>query len=124
MTPTQDDCKLLTGMIEECWHRQIPGYATYVGDVQCSCQQVLNPFEWLHHREDYNRTFLTGNDMIAVKEAIVKMGKWDIFLNYVTDVWPRECTGPAFERGPFISWLMHPPRFCKLAAEWWRKEKV
>ena len=105
---TGSDCQLLTEeVLKKCWHPNLwpldNGYCPKCGEVA----------EW--------RTFLTGNDMIAVKEAIEKMGKWAGFWNYSHSIWVSR--GYAGFTGDFLSWLMHPPRFCKLAARWRRKEK-
>ena len=110
MTLTQDDCKLLTGMIEECWH-EIPLEGDYIEIcVHCGKSYAIN------------RTFTVGNDMVAVKEAIEKMGKWDVFYWWSWHKCQRDGTTYVGD-DHFVAWLMHPPRFCKLAARWRRKEK-
>jgi len=67
-----------------------------------------------------------ADDMMAVKEAIDKAGKWTSFFNYTHSHYYPEDLDPIRDNvfACITGWLINPPRFCKLAAEWLRKEKV
>lgn len=72
-------------------------------------------------------TWDTGNDLIAVKEAIEKSGEWQQFYNYITIVFWQEkmegIRGHHISAGEFEQWLLQPERFCLFCAEWKIQQK-
>ena len=109
---TEADCKLLTEMLRECWHE--PQWTDHRGIICLKCNEEIS---W----PPYYRTFLTGNDMVAVKEAIIETGKWGEFWWYAAKQWSPET--PRDVSYSFVARLMHPPHFCKLVAEWYKQLK-
>ncbi len=77
------------------------------------------------------RTFTTGNDMVAVKEAIVKRGEWGSFYLFARNPFELEALVPcddgdedATYDSDYSAWLFRPtdeagePHFCRLVCEW------
>lgn len=74
----------------------------------------------------HNRTFKTGNDLIAVKEAIERSGEWDSFSYYAFEKWyGRQLDIPTLKetRRDFTAWLLEPERFNWLAGEFEMQKK-
>lgn len=97
----EEDRKLLTGYIGECWD-----------SVHASAPK------------DCNRTFATLDDLFAVYSKMVKEGDWATFENYQFDTHP----GLLFCDGEFTAWLFcldrvdQVPDRMKLAVEWIRED--
>lgn len=68
---TDQHIRVLCGLIGEVYHE-----LSHYGAFCITCD------EFTHHGNHSNRTFTTGNDMIAVKEALVAQGKWEGFERY------------------------------------------
>lgn len=63
--------KLLTEYIGECWHEPIT-----LETCSCNRERIVNA---VAHAHNMNRPFTTPDDMNAVMQAIVKVGKWGEF---------------------------------------------
>lgn len=103
ITITEQEARLLTGMVGECWHIQ--------HDPQTPlCFKCLSYLPGI----EANRTFLTPDDRQRVIEAIVEAGRWEEFW-----VFCGQRCDCMFRPHEFTRWLLIPPvRLCKLAAEW------
>ncbi len=123
--------KALTAYIGECWHEDITHYDT-AEFHKCSCGKDFTfSDEGTRYFEQHlttNRTFLTGNDMVAVMEAIVKKGEWRGFLKYVEDEFEKVRDVNLSWTEAFLAWLFRPtdeagePHFCRLVCEWKGRE--
>ena len=107
-----DSRKLLTEFIGECWHKII----VVDGIRQCSCGIVGNLAT--SFACPGNRTFTEPADTHAVKDALVKAGKWEKFLLYCTFSFPSPS-----DLAEFIAWLFSADengdqRLCVLAVEY------
>jgi hypothetical protein len=63
-----------------------------------------------------NRTFTTGNDMLALKEKLVAEGLWEEFCGYaryyeLANIWTYQ----------FLDWFLNPVRFALLVDEFLRR---
>lgn len=72
-----------------------------------------------------NRTFTTGNDMLALKEKLVAEGMWFQFMAYVSVRHNRDnkgrfkCVEDAMVE--LVEWLLDPVRFALLVDEFLRR---
>lgn len=75
-----------------------------------------------------NRTFSTPGDAQDLKDALVKAGEWDEFIDFTLE--EHGSLGPVFSneakfyKADYIDWLMDEIRFPELVAEWWTERKV
>lgn len=102
-------------VLGECWHEVLED------DISCwKCGKGMFACE--------QRTFLTWQDLGDVKDALVKMGKWDKFYYFALVKHELETVSQVKE-APFATWLFRPlndkgqPHFCKLVSEWWEGQK-
>ena len=108
---TDDDRKMLTEYLGECWHKHIVDSDS---PIDCSCGSP-----GIHD----NRTFTTWGDLGALVCKMVERGDWGIFANHVAkEEWNAyEYSNPEWLRCDFTSWLItDPARTCNLIAEWLR----
>jgi hypothetical protein len=118
--------KILTEeVLGEKWHKLIfdPSREIHTG---CVCGQGITTHD--HH----NRTFTAPDDVFAVKDAIVKMGRWEEFLEFAAEA-ASGCFIIRIEKKlnfypfTFIDWLFRTvnekgdPHFCQLAVDWWKE---
>lgn len=112
---TDDDRKLLTEFLGECWHdgpifrEYIPG-VEHIQFVELECSKC-------HGHYLKNRTFTTWQDTGDLKERLVEMGEWIGFKQFARMNHP-ECGGE-----DFIDWLMDQIRFPELVAGWLKKRE-
>ena len=119
-----EDKKLLTEFLGECWHELrliTPELArcskcTVVIDVDIS-----SPQKWVMCNGEYNRSFTTWQDMGDLKEKLVGKGMWTNFYLYAkTKCWIDEY----FCESNVVAWFLNPAVFIPLVVEFLRKEKV
>ena len=113
---TDDDRKRLTEFFGEPWHA-LTAYGVYCA----TCAVTISDIH-LH----INRTFTTPDDMMALKERLVELGEeewWDDFLDYAWKRWVRE-KDVRNEVKSWELWLLDPPRFCQLVADFLRERMV
>ena len=105
--------KRLTDYLEEFLH-------DYVKMHGCSCgfESDHSLAMYNHIKRNPNRTFTTGNDMLDLKEKIVKKGDWRDFHDYCTQRCDR-----MFRPHEFENWLFTMPRFAELVDEWLREKE-
>lgn len=118
---TEDDRKVLTEYIGECWHEWIGGWVLG-GPVVTSnnerCRHCGIPRFGIGI-ETSNRTFTTAEDLRVLVEAANRKGHWDELFDYFTQVYDR-----MLRPHEFHYWMItNPARTCKLAAEWIRGRK-
>lgn len=103
---TEDDKKLLTEFLGECWWG-LEGL-TFVGGI---------PVDPKH-----NRTFTTGNDMLALNNRLVEVNRDGEFFNFAFVKWMNsEDDIPRSKMSNFyFHWLL--PNFAGLVAEFLKKE--
>lgn len=122
---TDEHRKMLTEMLGECWHEGndnesvTDGSITiYLRCVKCSKSYVPN------------RTFTTWDDLGALKDKIVEMGKWGEFNEFViVKFWSQ--FGPndfapirrADLNPPLSNWFINPTCFSELVAAWWEERR-
>jgi hypothetical protein len=82
---TEADCKLITeDLLEECWHE--PKIKKHSEKRVCkNCSGQLRNI-CISAKID-RRTFLTPDDMYAVRKALRDKGLWDDFYFYVIKNW-------------------------------------
>ena len=90
---TDEDKKLLTEFLNECWHE----YEDSLHCIKCGGM-------------DDNRTFTTAQDMQDLKDKLVEKGKWESFYReiYRKSKFSWDCM--------FIDWLWRPES-CQLVAD-------
>ena len=128
---TLDQKKMLTALVGECWHHWIVafpddlttdykmrGHKCYYCGEYCPIQpEKAGPM--------VPRTFLSGNDMVALMEGLEREGMWEEFYYSYAG---KSGLGYA----SFTTWLFRPtvdgkPHFARLVAEcpavieWWKK---
>jgi hypothetical protein len=118
---TDDQRKLLTLYLGECWHT-----VTFLfddGTAKCSCgSRFRNPDECTFHVEQENFcTFTTYEDLGKLKDKLVENGEWEKFENWAYIVYEKterikfsDCTHNPAE---FTQWLFRPES-CGLVAEY------
>lgn len=122
MTQLSDDQrKLLTEMIGECWNHEweFIGNQFYGYDkcTKCSAAIFDEPQQRYFDNNEYRRTFDNWPDLGLVKEAIERAGKWGEFFEYANGIWWPQ-SGTKTTDADRAGWLFTPSRFCILAAEW------
>lgn len=72
-----------------------------------------------------NRTFTTGNDMLALKERLVAEGMWEKFYWFIRILYTVEvdAIGGLCSEHDNVDWLLNPVRFALLVDEFLRREK-
>ncbi len=116
-----EDRKLLTEFLGECWHEmtdEIPEQR--LGYLYCpKCNMsfgAIHCSDW-SGGEAFYRKFTTPDDMMAVKEKLVKKGLWEEFIlccvkkiNYMPD-------DANYYYARLYGYLINPTRFCQLAVD-------
>ena len=112
-----EDRKLLTEYIGECWHE--PGYRVSMDSpvMQCAkCKKYYHPMSGF-------RTFTTRDDMMDLYKAIVKRGEWGKFTEEIYYDWEdtRGFVRPG--SGEFHAWLFclsgdGYEEKCQMVADW------
>ena len=105
---TDEDKKLLTEFLDECWHE-------FINDGRCDiCGAVMgNP-----------RTFDTWQDLGDLKEKLVEKGKYEGeygLARFAHDKWYTQFH-TIFKS--YDGWLLSPAVFIPLVVEFLRKENV
>ena len=73
---TDENKKLLTEYMGDCWHEPGDQVSKESPVMQCAkCKKYYHPMSGFH-------TFTTREDMMDLYEAIAKKGEWDSFDNY------------------------------------------
>jgi len=107
-----EERKRLTLFIGECWHEtvSIPNRE----HKRCSCGAILG------YPCPNNRTFLTGNDMVALVGAVLSKGYFvDILASAPDRIYCAIGKEPETIIGTDAKSVNElPPRFAKLVAEW------
>ncbi len=119
MKLTDDQKKMLTEFLGECWHEM-----KVIGGVrECCCGVKGNIATLFMHKG--NRTFLTPDDQQACKDMLVEKGMWAKFYYWAEFQWADsdlEIDMKLFGAS-FNEWLFRPvdeygePHFCRLVAE-------
>ena len=114
---TEELAKVLTELVDECWHLTGGGVSEDMLYFKCSvCGK------WLHLTDiDFGcqHTFTTPNDAHKVMEKLVEKGLWDKFYWTV-----RKITDSMPDNAYTTQWLyLNKERFCCLAALF-MKEKL
>ena len=108
---TEDDKKRLTEFLGEKWHKN--KWDKNPTHLVCACGYLCQgTYVQEEHCRNNNRTFATENDMVALKERLVKMGKW---FGFYPTTWRESGINWA---DAFSNWLFTPTRFCWLVSEW------
>lgn len=107
---TDEDRKLLTEWLGECWHEESK---TYEGTCRF-CKGIFHN----------NRTFIDPADFFAVRDRLVELGKWGKFEGSLP---PHFHTNEEGGFIPYAVWLTSKIedgtyRLCELVGEW-LKEK-
>jgi hypothetical protein len=129
---TDDDKKLLTKFLGECWHEKsgisyfcpvLPGFPTRPDSFLCSkCGAKFT--------EDQIRTFTTWQDLgDLLNKLSEKWDRWDRFSLYAWHRWwnegdEDEHPTPSIKdmRRDFSLWLLNPAVFIPLCVEFLRRE--
>jgi hypothetical protein len=106
----EDDKKLLTEFLEECWHK----LDIYLVCVRCGRTPCF-PEEWKAHR-----TFTTWQDLGDLKEKLVEKGMWKEFLFFYADIGPVDPQ----KTTDWFDHLLNPTVFIPLCVEFLGKEKI
>ena len=126
MSLTESQKVALTEYIGECWHRVVKGAFGVFWECLCGFQTEIGEGISMHLALS-NRTFLTGNDMVAVKEAIEKKGEWEEFIKYCDQSGVRIAGNENYATRylvEFTNQLFRPtdeagePHFARLMCEW------
>jgi hypothetical protein len=110
---SEDDKKLLTEFLGECWHKfQSDGMGSGY-----SCQKCKIHRTWTDKQD---RPFTTWPDLGDLKEKLVKDNTWEEFDDFSYKEF-------MFRKGKrpyrYNSWLLSPAVFIPLVVEFLRKEK-
>jgi len=109
-----EDKKLLTNFIGEKWHEDSGIKGNEQGTTNlCTCGEYFATSS--HFAQCGHRTFLTGDDMLALKNKIVKKGKWTQFFMWAWDL--SDCDFiDGSTTSQYTDWLFTMPRFAELVA--------
>jgi hypothetical protein len=116
MTPlSDDDKKLLTEFLGECWHdRLIPVHAS---GVCRHCNIYMD--DW---NDVIQRTFTTWQDLGDLKDKLVEKGMWwKFFVMIVEDYSDKKAKGLVMPH-EITDYLLNPTVFIPLCIEFLRKE--
>ena len=118
---TDEDKKLLTEFLGECWHGEVDGHT-------CSCdmkfyykKQLLDHIQ--NDNKNRQRSFTTWQDMGDLKEKLVEKGRYEGeygFARFAHDKWYTQFH-TIFKS--YDGWLLNPAVFIPLVAEFLRREK-
>lgn len=111
---TEDDKKLLTEFLGECWHTAMQGPSGKYYCSKLSCQQSLG--------DDcgaWRRTFVIWQDLGDLKDKLVEKGMFEKFYVYAVKNWAYEPRS-----SDFTQWLLNPAVFIPLVVEFLKKEKA
>ncbi|OPY16256.1 MAG: hypothetical protein A4E69_00276 [Syntrophus sp. PtaB.Bin138] len=122
---TDDDRKLLTEFLGECWHLELMYSPKNLGYIcqKCGCF-VCNSGDYFDDREEIleesHRAFTSPDDMMALKNRIKEL-ELDVFFDaFITREWRIWFEGDDGQFIYFWDWLMNPERFCQLVADYHR----
>jgi len=112
---TEDDKKRLTEFLGECWHEN--KWDKNPTHLVCACGYLC---QGTHVQEEHcrnnNRTFATGNDMVALKEKLIEAERWWEFEQQFCLIkwdWVEQ-----EKYQSFLDWIFTPTRFCWLVSEY------
>lgn len=109
-----DDRKLLTEFLGECWHDDPTPISPHFLFVKLECSKC-------HGHYLKNRTFATWQDTGDLKVKIVEMGEWEGFIYFICRRWPNRNDLSWTE---LRNWLMDPIRFPELVAGWLKERRT
>lgn len=118
---TDEDRKLLTEFLGECWHMQKPvifsdgsfKFSPYCSKCGDSIYTTSGEPLYLIYR-----TFTTPDDMMAVKRKLVEKGEWEGFFAYTVD--KNKEWDNCYE---LVDWLIDETRFCQLDVDYLRRDE-
>jgi len=119
---TDEDKKLLTEFLGECWHEYTfeKQPEDECGEFSCwVCRCGHKTQFWQKQRQ--NRTFTTWQDMGDLKETLVEKGRYEEFEAFASVIYKRE---KMFLHRPLVNWLLSPAVFISLVAEFLKQEDV
>ena len=129
MNDNDNDKKLLTEFLGECWH----------DNYKSRPQDLGKTLKFLYCEKcgsrNQNRTFATWQDLGGLKCKLVETGKWKDFLHFCFNSSNKDEPMSMFSDGDtdgedrfydedFISWLLNPAVFIPLMLEFLRREEV
>jgi hypothetical protein len=124
MDMNDEDRKLLTEFLSECWHEQDSGW---IGDgihpqsyevfycVKCKMEKHNIPIP--------QRTFATPRDMVDLKDKLVEKGMFSGLGSFLDRADTRWNTLIDEHTDDFVDWLFNAPRFCQRVADFLKKEE-
>ena len=95
---TDDDRKMLTEYLGECWHK-VKAPDSKLSKATWPTCELCNTPGW----DCYRRPFTTPADLHAVYSAMMRKGEWAGFIEKTYEDWATEVYGP--QAGEFIAWL-------------------
>ena len=115
-----DDRKLLTEFLGECWHNK----TIYFTEEGIECGDICSKCNL--RGDDYDgqlrqRTFTTAQDMVDLARKMVEKGVWEGFMRYSDNMFIASMPRDTWEE--LFAWLItNPERFCQLCydSEVWR----
>jgi hypothetical protein len=119
-TLTDDARKMLTEYIGEKICNDDSRYIVPCIDTSENCLHIARGGTYENCPNKSIRTFATGNDLLDLKDAIVRKGEWGDFEVYAFDKYQHTISEIPTS---FTCWLLHPTRFSWLVKEW-RKEDI
>jgi hypothetical protein len=124
---SDDDKKLLTEFLGECWHEWEVAYPNGVKDTKMYGHRcVLCKQYWpikIENGPIISRTFTTWQDLGDLRDKLKATQRWPEFVLYVAKAHDR----PEVKKNKtagfyFVAWLINPAVFIPLVAEFLRKE--
>lgn len=116
----EEDKKLLTEYLDECWHGKFIRNYGHDCEVDTMCEHCWKAPHELKYPK--NRTFTTWQDLGGLKDKLVATGNWDHFERYVWCVYYE--SDVSIPKGLSLeNWLFNPTRFCQLAADFLKEKK-
>jgi hypothetical protein len=120
---TEEDRKLLTEILGECWHEIDTTYPLDPKNTMyCyTCEEYVERVVTNKTKLHINHTFTTDQDRTDLFRKLVELGKWEDFYNYTTDAFLND-DGCGLDK--FTQWLFidNPERACKLIVMFWESE--
>lgn len=112
MTLTNNQKKLLTRFLGECWHEGDRRTCKHCGEIMAICDHISGDgVDWEH------RTFDAWQDLGDLKEKLEEKGLWTKFYNYCASIHQDENTSDKRSVVRFTVWLLNPATFMTLVAE-------
>ena len=111
--------KLLTEYLGECWHEMEPDLELNYGIYRCK-KCLISSFA----HKLYRRTFTTPADLHAIYSKMVEKGEWDAFDNW--SWWYRKGAEPKVAHSVWLFCLNCPeqiPERMVMVAEWIERRK-